>query len=245
VAGAEFFVSDLHLSPERPAIRQAFFAFLLNEARAARALYILGDLFDAWIGDDDLGEPLHAQVATALRALSASGCTVFFMAGNRDFLLGPDFARAAGLTILPDASVIVSAGTRTLLMHGDALCTADIDYQAFRAKVHTPAWQRAFLAKPITERRAIARQLLSDSSSSKQLKTDAIMDVSPSAVEEAFLRSGCTRLIHGHTHRPGRHEYSVEGVRRERWVLADWYQHGSYLGIDADGRVGAVTLGPA
>jgi UDP-2,3-diacylglucosamine hydrolase len=235
VAGTQLFISDLHLTPERTAISQLFFAFLRAEARTARALYILGDLFDAWIGDDDLGDSFHASVASALHELADSDCTIYFMAGNRDFLLGPDFARAAGLQILPDASVIEHDRARTLLMHGDALCTADTDYQDFRAKVHTEAWQRDFLSKPLEERRAIARQLRSDSLSSKQRKTDAIMDVSPSAVVDAFRQSGCTRLIHGHTHRPGHHEYSVDGKRCERFVLADWFSSGSYLRWDANG----------
>jgi UDP-2,3-diacylglucosamine hydrolase len=228
------FVSDLHLSAQRPVMVAAFSRLLRTEARTATQLYILGDLFDYWIGDDDLADPLHAAVAAELTALTASGCESYFMPGNRDFLLGSRFAQAAGLSILPDPTRVELAGRPTLLLHGDTLCLDDIDYLAFRAQVHDPAWQRQFLSQPLEQRRAAALQLRADSASSQQHKSAEIMDVAPRAVEQAFREYRCTRIIHGHTHRPARHEYRVDGELCERWVLADWYQRGSYLRCDAD-----------
>jgi UDP-2,3-diacylglucosamine hydrolase len=164
------------------------------------------------------------------------------MHGNRDFLAGERFAAAARARLLPDPHVIEQGGVRTLLLHGDTLCVDDPDYQAFRTKVRASAWQRDFLAKPLAERRAIARQLRADSRSSQQVKADAIMDVAPAAVLEAFRRHDCTRMIHGHTHRPARHEYTVDGRACERWVLAEWYATGSFLRCDPTGRCEAVSL---
>ena len=229
------FVSDLHLTPQRPAMADAFMRLLRADARRAQRLYILGDMFDYWIGDDDLAAPFHAGIAAELAALGACGCRVFFMPGNRDFLLGERFAAAAGLDILPDPTVVELAGTPTLLLHGDTLCLDDVDYQAFRAKVHAPAWQQQFLRQPLEERRRIALGLRADSESSQKRKSDEIMDVAPRAVEQAFRDCGCSRMIHGHTHRPARHEHRVDGRLCERWVLADWYRRGSYLRCDASG----------
>ena len=241
----DLFVSDLHLSPERSAIQRIFATFLREEAAQARALYILGDLFDYWIGDDDLNEPFHATVVADLGALARSGCTVYLMHGNRDFLFDARFAQAAGARLLVDPTVIEQAGTRTLLLHGDTLCVDDPDYQAFRAKVRTELWRKDFLAKPLAERRAIALKLRADSRSSQQAKSDAIMDVSPSAVAQAFRLHDCTRMIHGHTHRSARHEYVVDGRVRERWVLGDWYRAGSFLRCDSEGRCEARALASA
>jgi UDP-2,3-diacylglucosamine hydrolase len=229
------FVSDLHLAPQRPHMRAAFVRLLRTEARGAQALYILGDLFDYWIGDDDLEEPQHAELAAELKALADAGCALYFIAGNRDFLLGKRFAAASGIAVLPDPARIELGGVPTLLLHGDTLCLDDVDYQAFRRKVHDIAWQRHFLAQPRAQRRETALKLRSESESSQQLKTDAIMDVSARAVEEAFRAHGCTRMIHGHTHRPARHEHRVDGRLCERWVLADWYRRASYLSCDAGG----------
>lgn len=229
------FVSDLHLTAERPDMTAAFARLLRGAAREAESLFILGDMFDYWIGDDDLATPFHAEVAAELAALAASGCRVHFMAGNRDFLLGEDFARAANLRILPDPYVVNLHGTRTLLLHGDTLCADDLDYLAFRAQVRDAAWQRSFLGQPREQRRRLALELRADSEASQQAKSDAIMDVAPRAVEQAFRDHGCTRMIHGHTHRPGRHEYRIDGRRCERWVLGDWYRHASYLACDASG----------
>ncbi|MCC6534836.1 MAG: UDP-2,3-diacylglucosamine diphosphatase [Burkholderiales bacterium] len=236
-----WFVSDLHLSPERPAMRRVFGQFL-RQAPAADALFILGDLFDYWIGDDDLADPFHAAVAADLAALAERGCALHLMQGNRDFLLGEHFARAAKLELLPDAAVIAGPGRRTLLLHGDTLCLDDPDYQAFRSKVHAPDFQRAFLAKSLDERRAIALDLRADSQSSQKAKPDEIMDVAPRAVADAFRRYDCTRMIHGHTHRPARHEHVVDGRRRERWVLGDWYGAASFLRCDERGECEAIRL---
>jgi UDP-2,3-diacylglucosamine hydrolase len=174
-------------------------------------------------------------VTAELAAVVASGCRVFFMAGNRDFLIGERFARSAHLDLLPDPTVVAVGGVRTLLLHGDTLCSDDTDYQRFRSKVRDPAWQRQFLNQPIAARRKLALQLRADSESSQQLKGADIMDVTASAVEQAFRESGCSRMIHGHTHRPARHEYRIDGRLCERWVLADWYESGSYLSCDASG----------
>jgi UDP-2,3-diacylglucosamine hydrolase len=222
-------VSDLHLTPQRPAMLAAFTRLLRTQARRARDFYILGDLFDYWVGDDDLTDPLHAEIAAELAALAACGCRVFFMPGNRDFLVGQQFARSARLEILPDPSVVDLLGTRTLLLHGDTLCLDDTDYQAFRAQVRSSAWQAQFLARPLEERRRIALGLRADSESSQKLKSAEIMDVAPRAVEQAFRDSGCSRMIHGHTHRPGRHEHRIDARACERWVLGDWYERASYL----------------
>jgi UDP-2,3-diacylglucosamine hydrolase len=229
------FISDLHLTFERERINQTFFRFLGSAARSAGALYILGDLFDYWLGDDDLDDPFHRSVADRLRGLADSGCAVFFMHGNRDLLISNEFARAAGIRLLPDPALVDLFGIPTLLMHGDTLCTADRDYQLFRAHVHSASWQRETLAKPLAERRAMALKLRQRSETSKLAKPEQIMDVSPAAVEQAFIQYGCSHLIHGHTHRPARHEHLVAGKPCERWVLSDWYQHGEYLRTAATG----------
>jgi UDP-2,3-diacylglucosamine hydrolase len=229
------FVSDLHLTLQRPAMVAAFTRLLRTQARRAQRLYILGDMFDYWIGDDDLADPFHAGMAAELAALAAAGCRVFFMPGNRDFLLGQRFARAAGLEILSDPTIVALGGASTLLLHGDTLCLDDADYQAFRAKVQAPAWQQQFLSQPLEDRRRIALELRADSESSQKQKSDDIMDVAPRAVAQAFRDSGCTRMIHGHTHRPARHEHHIDGRLCERWVLADWYRRGSYLRCETSG----------
>lgn len=213
----------------------AFTRLLRTDARRAQRFFILGDMFDYWIGDDDLADPFHAEVAAELAALAQSGCRVLFMPGNRDFLLGERFADAAKLDILADPSIVELAGTPTLLLHGDTLCMDDVDYQAFRAKVHAQSWQQQFLRQSLEERRRIALELRADSESSQREKSTEIMDVAARAVEQAFRTSGCTRMIHGHTHRPARHEHYIDGRLCERWVLADWYQRGSYLRCDASG----------
>jgi UDP-2,3-diacylglucosamine hydrolase len=196
---------------------------------------VLGDLFEYWIGDEGLAMPMPATVAAAFHALSAAGTQVFFMHGNRDFLLGERFAKAAGMVLLDDPTIVDLYGTRTLLMHGDTLCTDDKEYQRFREMVRNPAWQSAFLAKPVEERIRMAQSVRGESEQAKQVKDMAIMDVAPSAVEEVLRKHGLPRLIHGHTHRPARHEHRIDGHLCERYVLADWYGKGSYLVCDADG----------
>lgn len=240
--GSSLFVSDLHLAADTPAASARFLAFLNDVAPQADALYLLGDLFEAWIGDDDLASPPHAAVAAALQSLSAAGVRLFVLHGNRDFLLGPGFCAASGATLLEEPAVVDLYGTPTLLLHGDSLCTDDVAYQQFRAQTRDPAWQRALLARPLDERRQLARQLRAQSEMAKDDKTMAIMDVNAAAVAEALRKNACTRLIHGHTHRPARHLLDIDGRRCERWVLTDWdAARAGYLRCSAAGCA-AVTL---
>jgi UDP-2,3-diacylglucosamine hydrolase len=228
---AALFISDLHLSEERAAANERFIAFVEERARSAAALYILGDFFEYWIGDDDLEEPFNAVIAGLLRGLTRGGVPVFLMHGNRDFLLGEGFCRATGAVLLPDPSVVDLAGEPTLLAHGDTLCTDDHDYQAWRRVARSPEWQREFLAKPREERRRMILGLREKSKAVIEAKPAAIMDVNPDAVADSLRRHGVRRLVHGHTHRPGRHQHRVDGSPRERWVLPDWYGPGGYLEI--------------
>lgn len=232
---ATLFISDLHLSPERPAISRVFFDFLRGPARQAEALYILGDLFDYWAGDDDLADPFNLRTTEALAQLSGHGVGLYFLPGNRDLLIGEAWSRACRAHLLPDPSLVDLYGTPTLLLHGDTLCQEDAEYQVFRARVHDPEWQRQFLAKPLAERRAAITDLRSQSESEKRGKPAEIMDVTPAAVEAVLRQHGYPRLIHGHTHRPARHLHQVDGRSCERWVLSDWYQHGEYLRCDEGG----------
>lgn len=236
------FVSDLHLSPARPQLVAAFHVFTRGPACGARALYILGDLFDVWLGDDQLREPLAAGVAGALAELTAMGVRVHLQCGNRDFMLGERFAQACGATLLSDPVVHDLYGTPTLLMHGDLLCTDDIEYQRFRAYWRDPERRRRLLARPYFVRRIIAAILRFGSRRATAAKSEVIMDVNQDAVVAALREHGVTRLIHGHTHRPARHALSVDGRACERWVLADWYRVGSYLQADATG-IEAHVLG--
>ena len=230
------FISDLHLSPDTPAATETLLRFLRDTAPRADALYVLGDLFEYWIGDEGLAQPFAQEVARAFHALAHGGVPVYFMHGNRDFLLGQRFALASGMNLLADPTVVDLYGTCTLLMHGDTLCSDDHEYQKFRAMVRDPAWQQAFLAKPLEERVRMARQVRGKSEEAKQVKDMAIMDVAPGTVDAAFRAHDYARLIHGHTHRPARHEHKVDGRDCERWVLADWYDdHGSCLLCDAGG----------
>ena len=228
------FVSDLHLCPSRPAINRLFFDFLRGPATEAEALYILGDLFEFWAGDDD-DTPFHRDVVSSLNALSARRIKLFLMHGNRDFLIGERFAAAAGLQILLDPTLLDLYGTPTVLLHGDTLCTDDVKYLAFRAKVRAPEFQQQFLAQPLAARKQIIAGLRTENAEEKQQKTEAIMDVAQVAVEAMFRAQNCPRMIHGHTHRPALHRLTVDGKSSERWVLADWYETGSYLYCDAAG----------
>jgi len=226
------FISDLHLDKTRPRIVALFERFLATQAHEAQALYILGDLFEAYIGDDD-DAPLPARVATALKSLHDSGVPIFFIAGNRDFLLGDDYARRAGMTILDDGTRIDLYGTPTLLLHGDILCTDDAAYQAFRAQVRDPVWQRAFLAQPLSTRRAFAAQARDASRAHTSQTGMAIMDVNQSAIEVALHNAGVKRMIHGHTHRPAVHDFALDDAPAQRIVLGDWFEQGSVLNVDA------------
>jgi UDP-2,3-diacylglucosamine hydrolase len=229
-------ISDLHLNNQEVELTRLFEHFLTHIAPDAEALYILGDLFEYWLGDDTLDLPLHQQVCHALRQLSDAGVKLFFMHGNRDFLLGTHFAEACGARFLPDPSLIDLHGTPSLLMHGDTLCTDDVDYQAFRQQVHQPAWQQQFLAQTLSARVALAQSAREQSTAAKQNKSASIMDVNPDAVINTFRQYGYPRLIHGHTHRPAHHCLTVDEHACERWVLHDWHgTQGGYLRCDEQG----------
>lgn len=229
------FISDLHLLAERPATTGLFLDFLDSTAHRAESLYILGDLFEYWAGDDDLDEPFNAQICAALRRFADSGVRLFFLHGNRDFLIGAEFARASGATLLADPVVMDVVGQPTLLLHGDTLCTDDIAYQRFREQVRDPQWQRHFLALPLAVRKQKIAEVREFSEAQKQVKAAEIMDVNDEAVAEAFRRHGYARMIHGHTHRPAAHRHRVDGRDCERWVLSDWYDGGGYLVCDGEG----------
>ena len=230
------FVSDLHLDPERPAITELFGRFLDGEARDADALYILGDLFEAWVGDDDPSEA-GSFVAARLKALADAGVPTYFIRGNRDFLLGDAYAKRAGMTILPDPAVILLQGEPTLILHGDLLCSDDTAYQQFRTQTRDPRWQAQFLAQPLAARLAFAAQARAASKArygelQASGQSETITDVSPATVREWFARYGVRRMIHGHTHRPAIHD---EGGGATRIVLGDWYEQGSVLRASEDG----------
>jgi UDP-2,3-diacylglucosamine hydrolase len=222
------FISDLHLAEERPATTGRFARFLADTVPGADALYILGDLFEYWAGDDGLSLEFPARIAGLLRPV-ARAAPAFFMHGNRDFLIASGFCSETGLRLLPDPTVIDLYGERAVLLHGDTLCTGDREYLEFRAQVRSPAWQAAALARPLQERIAIARGMRERSAGAKEGKVEAIMDVAPEAVEATFASAGCCLMIHGHTHRPARHEHHAGGRACVRWVLPDWYETGGYL----------------
>lgn len=230
---ATLFIADLHLQTEEPAITAGFLRFLAGTAQKADALYILGDLFEAWIGDDD-PNPLHRQIAAALKALTDSGVPVYFLHGNRDFLLGQRFARESGMTLLPEEKVLELYGKRLLILHGDTLCTDDAGYQAFRAKVHQPWLQKLFLALPLFIRMRIAAKMRADSTSANRNKSQAIMDVNPQAVVNVMEKHQVQHLIHGHTHRPDIHTLTANGEPAYRYVLGAWHQEGSMVKVTAD-----------
>ncbi|MGQ0655829.1 MAG: UDP-2,3-diacylglucosamine diphosphatase [Betaproteobacteria bacterium] len=229
------FISDLHLSEERPAANERFFSFVEEEARGAGVLYILGDFFEYWIGDDDLADPFNGVIAGFLRRLTAEGTAVHLMHGNRDFLIGERFCRETGAKLLADPTVMAGV----LLMHGDTLCTDDLDYQAWRRKARSREFQAEFGAKSLDERRLAIKGLREKSKEVIQAKPAEIMDVNEEAVKDAFRRHGVRTMIHGHTHRPGRHVHLVDGKRCERWVLPDWYGRGGYLEL-SEGRLQLV-----
>jgi len=219
------FISDLHLSPRSPGATCLFLDFLAGRARQASELYILGDLFEAWIGDDDIDDPYHAGIVAALRSTTDAGVRICVMHGNRDFLLGEGFAAAAGVLLIADPHILSTAEWQFVLAHGDALCLDDTDYMAFRAQVRDPAWQAALLAKPLAERRAIAAHMREASESSQRAKENPYTDLQPAATEDFLRAHGYATFIHGHTHRPATHDHIVDGIHVERWVLADWHEH--------------------
>ncbi len=238
---AIYFVSDLHLAAARPRSLETFLRFLSGTARSGSALYILGDLFEYWIGDDDRGDATNEAVLSAVASAAQAGVRAYFMPGNRDFLLGSASAARARLTILPDPTIVDLFNRRTLLAHGDTYCLGDVAYQAYRRRVHSPWARGTYGILPLALRRAIAETMRRRSEQDKLTKSAAIMDVEPSAIEDAFRTTRCDLMIHGHTHRPARHEHAVDGRRCERWVLADWYETGSCLRMDAAG-ITAIAL---
>jgi UDP-2,3-diacylglucosamine hydrolase len=237
------FISDLHLQESHPRTAEAFFRFLAERAAQAEQLYLLGDIFEYWAGDDDLDGEFNRRVIAALRAVSDAGVDVYWMAGNRDFLVGAGFARAAGLTLLAEPHVATIGGQRVALVHGDAECTGDIKYMEFRAQVRQPAWQQQFLALPLAQRKAIIAGLREGSREAHTTKSCDMMDVTPAAIAALFESAASDVIIHGHTHRPALHE---AGGKR-RYVLPDWEldaepQRGGWIGIDSKGAINRHAL---
>lgn len=228
------FVSDVHLNPAQPRTLAAFFTFLQQYASKTQYLFLLGDLFEYWAGDDDIPDPCNHSVVKALRAVSQSGVKLFWLPGNRDFLVGASFARATGATLLAEPHVQELAGRTFCLIHGDAECTDDTAYMAFRARVRAPAWQQQFLTMPLSQRKTIIEGMRQGSREQQKLNSMQIMDVNAQAIAARFAATGCATLIHGHTHRPALHHYPGQLTRH---VLPDW---------DADSepaRGGFIALG--
>lgn len=241
------FVSDVHLHESLPATTHAFLDFLSGPARQTKRLYLLGDLFDAWPGDDDIETPYHRRIIDALRAVSDAGVTLCWMGGNRDFLVGRRFAKATGVTLLNEPHSVSLAGTKLVLVHGDAQCTDDVDYMAFRAKARQIEWQRAFLAMPLAQRKLVIESMRDKSREAQRSKTYAIMDVNADAIATLFGKSKATVMVHGHTHRPARHEHEIDGKQYLRYVLPDWQcevqpPRGGWLALDADGKIRRCRL---
>jgi len=231
---ATLFASDLHLDSESPWAIDAFLAFLAGPARSAEALYLLGDLFEVWVGDDDDSAD-HARTCAGLKALTDAGVPVYVIHGNRDFLLGADFERRTGAKLLPDPVLVDLYAVPTLLSHGDAFCTEDTSYQELRSIVRKPAWQQRFLSLPLDSRRELASAARAGSKAHTERTVPVIMDVNPDAVIRAFRATGARRLIHGHTHRPAIHPGVVDGMNTERVVLAPWYEAASCVSVDSGG----------
>lgn len=229
-----WFASDVHLDAARPDITRAFDTFLRVQVRGAQRLFVLGDLFESWVGDDD-PDPDKALIVATLRALSDAGTACFFMHGNRDFLVGEDFAAATGAELLPEEWVGDFYGEPVLLMHGDSLCTDDVEYMAVRKTARDPSWQAGVLTLPLAQRIAMAKDARAHSAKRMTDKPEDIMDVNQEAVAAALARHGVRRLIHGHTHRPATHSFTSDGQIHTRHVLGDWYDQGRVLKWDEDG----------
>ena len=236
---ALFFISDLHLSPEQPALAQGFKDFLTDINQQANALYILGDFFDSWIGDDE-DHPFVQAIKDQLSIFSQQGHALYIQRGNRDFLMGEKFAADIGGHLLGDEALIEIAGQKVLLMHGDSLCTADTEYMKFRAMVRGTAWQSQILAMPIAARRQLAQDLRSKSHSMNVTKAEDIMDVSQDEVENVMRKHRVNTLIHGHTHRPAVHHFMLDGLQSNRFVLGDWGKTAWY--IKADGKLELIEF---
>ncbi|MGI4849448.1 MAG: UDP-2,3-diacylglucosamine diphosphatase, partial [Janthinobacterium lividum] len=242
------FVSDLHLQQAMPNTATAFFAFLAQHAVKTGQLYLLGDLFEYWAGDDDMETPFHQQVITALRQVSDAGVALFWICGNRDFLIGQRFAQACAMTLLPDPYALTLAGQHLVLSHGDAACTDDLAYMAFRTQVRDPAWQQGFLSQPLEARKKIIEGVRMGSRAAQREKSAEIMDVNPQAITDLFDRTGASTMIHGHTHRPAHHMHQG----RQRHVLSDWdldrdgmSPRGDWLAMDGDGCITRHLVGKA
>ncbi|MDZ4141085.1 MAG: UDP-2,3-diacylglucosamine diphosphatase [Methylotenera sp.] len=230
------FISDLHLCASRPHSTAAFLHFLQSSATQARALYILGDLFEYWAGDDDVDDAHHQSIIAAFRQLANAGVNIYFMHGNRDFLISEIFCNAANITLLQDPTLITLYGKRILLSHGDDLCTDDVAYQEFRRQVRDSAWQKDFLSQPLPSRKSRIEAIRLRSEHEKSHKSAEIMDVNQDAVAHLLKAYSYPEvLIHGHTHRPNQHHIQLDGHDITRWVLGDWYEHGSYLVCDENG----------
>jgi UDP-2,3-diacylglucosamine hydrolase len=230
------FISDLHLEADRPEIAGQFLRFLETEARHADQLYILGDLFESWVGDDDPNEH-YAWIKQALNTLTGRRVPVYFMHGNRDFMIGDTFAGETGVTIINDPTIATIHGSTVLLSHGDAYCTDDVEYQAFRKMTRDPAWQAMMRAKPLAERLAYAAEARAVSNARGGTVNEDIMDVNADAIDNALREAGVAIMLHGHTHRPAIHEFEVDGRHAKRIVLGDWYEQGSVVRWNADGPV--------
>ncbi|MGI9894120.1 UDP-2,3-diacylglucosamine diphosphatase [Vibrio natriegens] len=228
------FISDLHLTPSRPDITECFVTFMHTEAPKADALYVLGDLFEFWVGDDDK-TPFANKIRTEFKALTDSGVRVFFIQGNRDFLLGKRFCKQTGITLLDDVCTIDLYGKKAVILHGDTLCTDDVDYQKFRKTVHQPWLQWVFNHIPWFIKKKIVAKVQSDIRDDKSNKSLDIMDVNQSEVENVMSQYCVDLMIHGHTHRPDTHHFDVNGVKKTRIVLGDWYTQGSVLQVNSDG----------
>ncbi len=229
------FISDIHLCASQTHTNKLFTQFLLHVAPKAEALFILGDLFEYWAGDDDLRDPYHESICDKLRVLSNSGPAIYLMHGNRDFLMAEELAASFHATLLPDPTLITLYGTPTLLSHGDALCTDDVQYQQFRHQVRSESWKKQFVDRPLPDRKRHIEELRRMSVESKADKQASIMDVNDDAVAALLREHGYPQLIHGHTHRPARHLHRVDGHDCARWVLGDWYERSNALRCDATG----------
>lgn len=238
------FISDLHLAESLPRTTGAFLDFLSHEATRAERLFILGDLFEYWAGDDDIDHPFNRRILAAIRALSDAGTAVFWLPGNRDFLTGERFAQESGATRLPDLHVAEIGGQKIAVAHGDAQCLGDTDYLAFRAMVRNPQWQQQFLATPLAQRKLMIEKFRKDSVKENTGKSEAAWDVTPSAIEAVFSQTGAAAFVHGHTHRPGSHRHGTH----MRYVLPDWEldkaEKGGWLELTSDGQFREHALRP-
>lgn len=237
------FISDLHLDEQRPDTSRAFFSYLDHLPADTEALYILGDFFEVWVGDDD-DLPFHRQIQQKLKEKTSSGLAIYLMHGNRDFLIGQCFAMHTGILLLPEPFVLEYHGNCYLLMHGDTLCTADTEYQQFRASLRSTTMQAELLKKPLAERRMIAKQLRMQSQSANSNKAETIMDVTPDEVIRVMLEQQCQTLIHGHTHRPATHALSIHGQQATRLVLGDWDLQGWEAVLRHEPTGNKLTLTP-